>query len=174
MEHLDHDTNNYWEQLERLEKLIRASELKAGVIFSFHSLILGMFVNRIEKLELIITSSTLIIGLSIAWILSIVFSIYFCFRCFRPNLELNYGDNVFFFRDAAYAFGSAKEYSKELIKVCTTNKEIVKQLSYQIHAESIIIDKKFKSVQRALKFFGLSVGFAILILIIWLIQVFVL
>ncbi len=32
------DPNNYWEQLERLEKLIRASELKAGIIFSFHSL----------------------------------------------------------------------------------------------------------------------------------------
>ena len=37
------DPNNYWEQLERLEKLIRASELKAGVIFSFHGLILGVF-----------------------------------------------------------------------------------------------------------------------------------
>lgn len=43
------DPNNYWEQLERLEKLIRASELKAGVIFSFHSLILGLFVDRDRK-----------------------------------------------------------------------------------------------------------------------------
>lgn len=30
------DPNNYWEQLERLEKLIRASELKVGVLFLFH------------------------------------------------------------------------------------------------------------------------------------------
>ena len=44
------DPNNYWEQLERLEKLIRASELKAGIIFSFHSLILGLFIDRIEPL----------------------------------------------------------------------------------------------------------------------------
>ena len=36
---MSHDTNDYWEQLERLEKLIRASEFKAGVIFSIHSLI---------------------------------------------------------------------------------------------------------------------------------------
>ena len=34
---MSQDSNNYWEQLERLEKLIRASELKAGVVFSFHS-----------------------------------------------------------------------------------------------------------------------------------------
>ena len=47
---LIHDPNNYWEQLERLEKLIRASELKAGVIFSFHSLVLGLFFDRFEEL----------------------------------------------------------------------------------------------------------------------------
>ena len=45
------DPNNYWEQLERLEKLIRASELKAGVIFSFHSLILGLFADKIEYFQ---------------------------------------------------------------------------------------------------------------------------
>ena len=46
-----HDPNNYWEQLERLEKLIRASELKAGVIFSFHSLILGLFVVEVHTIQ---------------------------------------------------------------------------------------------------------------------------
>ena len=47
----EQDTNNYWEQLERLEKLIRASELKAGVIYSYHSLILGLFLDRLNYFE---------------------------------------------------------------------------------------------------------------------------
>ena len=40
---MHHDPNNFWEQLERLEKLIRASEMKAGLILSFQSIILGLF-----------------------------------------------------------------------------------------------------------------------------------
>jgi len=45
---IQQDPNNFWEQLERLEKLIRSSELKAGIIFSFHSLILGLFCRTIR------------------------------------------------------------------------------------------------------------------------------
>ena len=45
------DSNNYWEQLERMEKLIRAAEVKAGVVFSFHSLILGLFVDRMDYFQ---------------------------------------------------------------------------------------------------------------------------
>ena len=52
-----HDPNNYWEQLERLEKLIRAAELKAGIIFSFHSLILGLFIDRLDLLQPVISSN---------------------------------------------------------------------------------------------------------------------
>ena len=54
------DPNNYWEQLERLEKLIRASELKAGVIFSFHSLILGLFVDRLDFFKPLLTGNVVV------------------------------------------------------------------------------------------------------------------
>ena len=64
-----HDPNNYWEQLERLEKLIRASELKAGVIFSFHSLILGLFVDRLDHFQALIDGQPVLIGLMSLWIL---------------------------------------------------------------------------------------------------------
>lgn len=61
------DTNNYWEQLERLEKLIKASELKAGVLFSFHSLILGLFVDRISNFERIFTENWVFIVFALLW-----------------------------------------------------------------------------------------------------------
>lgn len=164
-----HDPNNYWEQLERLEKLIRASELKAGVIFSFHSLILGLFVDRLDYFQQLFQKSPVFIVLLVCWLLFVFISIYFCFRCFMPRMELKYPKNVFFFMDAVRAFGNAEEYTKKLLEICEDEQALAEQLSQQIHVESKIIDKKFASVQKSLKCFGISFIFAILILLLWLI-----
>ncbi|MDT0551967.1 Pycsar system effector family protein [Urechidicola vernalis] len=159
------DPNNYWEQLERLEKLIRASEFKAGVIFSFHSLILGLFVDKLLFLQEAFKGSFLFIVLVCLWICSVLISIYFCFRCFMPRIEMNYKDNVFFFKDAVYAFGNKEAYSKRLLEICNSQEDFFEQLSYQIHAESKIIDKKFDCVQKSIRFFAVSflIIFALLI-----------
>ncbi len=165
------DSNNYWEQLERLEKLIRASELKAGVIFSFHSLILGLFADRLEHFNQLFTDNLSLIILAILWMSSVLISIFYCFKCFRPRIELKYDKNVFFFRDAVSAFGDIKEYSKKLIEVCGSEEELVAQLSQQIHVESKIIDQKFKSVNNSIKFFAISFILIVVILIVSLINI---
>jgi len=167
---MNHDPNNFWEQLERLEKLIRASELKAGVVFSFHSLILGLFADRLEHFSEIFNGNPILIGLSVVWISSVLVSIYFCFKCFRPRIELKYDKNVFFFRNAVDEFGDSKEYSKKLIEVCKDEEQLFKHLSEQIHVESKIIDQKFKNVNKSIQFFAISFVFIILILIISLIN----
>lgn len=163
-----HDTNYYWEQLERMEKLIRASGFKAGVVFSFHSLILVFFADRLDSIESIFRENNVFIALLIFWFITVVASIYYCFRCFKPHMELTYDRNVFFFQDAVYKFGDAKEYSKELIDVCAKEKRIVEQLSEQIHADSVIIDKKFYNVKRASQFFIISFLILILALLYWI------
>tara|TARA_Y100000034_G_scaffold32291_1_gene39496 strand:- start:58958 stop:59470 length:513 start_codon:yes stop_codon:yes gene_type:complete len=162
------DTNNYWEQLERMEKLIRASEFKAGVVFSFHSLILGFFADRLDSFASLLQEKPIFFILLIFWFLAVFVSIYFCFRCFKPHMELTYDKNVFFFKDAVYRFGGVKEYAKELVRVCATEEEIVEKLSEQIHAESVIIDKKFYNVKRATQFFILSFVFLIISLVYWI------
>lgn len=164
------DPNNYWEQLERLEKLIRASELKAGIIFSFHSLIIGLFIDRIEQFQPVIQSSKVFVVISFLWMACVLVSIYYCFKCFKPQIELKYEKNVFFFRDATYAFGDVKEYSKRLMEICNSE-EIYEQLSQQIHIESKIIDAKFACVHKSIKFFGLSFVFVLVALGFWLITV---
>lgn len=165
------DPNNYWEQLERLEKLIRASEFKAGVIFSFHSLILGLFADRLDYFEPIFENSWLFTICAVCWLVSVLVSIYYCFRCFMPRMEMHYEDNVFFFRDAVKAFGTADEYVKRLMEICENEQELFTQLSAQIHAESKIIDEKFGSVRKSLRFFALSFIFAMASLIIGIIQI---
>ncbi|MGZ0016756.1 Pycsar system effector family protein [Yeosuana sp. AK3] len=166
---LIHDPNNYWEQLERLEKLIRASELKAGVIFSFHSLILGLFFDRFEELEGLLQSSPVFVVLTILWFICVISSVFYCFKCFKPQLELKYKKNVFFFGDAVNAFGNTEEYTKRLIEVCATEEELIEQLGEQIHVESKIIEAKFKCVHKSIFFFGLSFVFVVLIIGYWLI-----
>jgi hypothetical protein len=159
------DPNNYWEQLERLEKLIRASELKSGVLFSFHSLILGLIADRLHTFKPIFENSMLLIVLGSIWILFVLISIFYCFKCFQPQMEMKYHRNVFFFRDAVKKFGNVDEYTKTLMQICNSQEEMFKQLGEQIHAESTIIDVKFKHVHNAIKFFGLSF-FLLLIIIV--------
>ena len=166
---MNQDSNNYWEQLERLEKLIRASELKAGIIFSFHSLIIGLFVDKLDKFRPVFESNKAFIVLIFLWMISVLISIYYTFKCFKPQMELKYDKNVFFFKDAVYSFGNAKKYTKKLMEVCGSEKEICEQLGEQIHVESKIIDQKFLCVNKAIKFFGLSIIFVLLTLAFWLV-----
>ena len=163
------DPNNYWEQLERLEKLIRASELKAGVIFSFHSLILGLFVDRLDTFQSQIEGKPLLIALLVLWMCTVLISIYFCFKCFMPRIETKMKRNVFFFRDAAANYGGIEEYTKELMKVCGSEEELYTLLSEQIFIESEIITGKFNSVQRSIRFFAVSLVVAGLFVAAWLI-----
>lgn len=167
---IQQDPNNFWEQLERMEKLIRASELKAGIIFSFHSLILGLFVDRLDYFNEVFKGNIIFLFLVGIWILFVLISIYFAFKCFMPRMELKFKKNVFFFRDAVYSFGNIDEYSKKLIKVCTDENELFTQLSHQVYIESIIIDQKFKSVQKSIKYFAISFIFIVLIMGYWIIN----
>ena len=164
------DSNNYWEQLERLEKLIRAAELKAGIIFSFHTIIFGLFIDKIGYFEGIIKESTVFVILTGLWILTVLLSILYCFKCFLPHIVTKYPKNVFFFRDAAYSFGNIKEYSKKLMEVCSNNEELFTQLSEQINIESKIISRKFENIHKSIQFFVLSVIFIIIIIFFCLIR----
>ncbi|MBT8188439.1 MAG: hypothetical protein KJO73_12175 [Croceitalea sp.] len=166
------DPNNYWEQLERLEKLIRASEFKAGIVFSFHGLILGFFVDNLDRLRPVYEEGPIFIVLSILWLMSALISIYFCFKCFKPQIESRYASNVFFFQDAVKSYGSQEEYVKELLQVNADENKLFQQLGEQIHAESKIIDEKFRVVQNAIKFFVLSFVFIIISAIIWVAQIY--
>ena len=167
---LQQDPNNYWEQLERLEKLIRASELKAGILFSFHSLILGVFVDRLESFKYIFDENIIFIVFLFIWILFVLISVFFCFKCFRPRIEMKYDDNVFFFKDAVSKFGSVEQYTEKLLQVCGSEELLYTQLSQQIHAESKIINQKFKCVSSSIKYFGLSFIIVIITIILWTIM----
>jgi hypothetical protein len=162
---------NYWEQLERIERLNKASELKAGVIFSFHSFILGFLVDHMDILTPLFNEYIFFIMIFSVWLLLVLVSIYFCFRCFTPRLELKFKKSIFFFRDAAHAYGDVSDYTETYTNVCGDPKQLYQQLSQQIYIESVVVDKKFASVQRSLRFFALSFAAVLVLIISWAIIV---
>ena len=167
---MKHDPNNFWEQLERLEKLIRASELKAGLILSFQSLILGLFFDRLDALQITFEKNIAFIVIVSLWLICASVSIYFAIKCFMPRLEVKFKKNVFFFGDAARSFGDIEEYTKELLKVYLNEEELFKQLSEQIYIESKIIDEKFNNVKKSIKYLAVSFIFVVLLLGLWLVR----
>ncbi len=153
-----------------MEKLIRAAEVKAGVVFSFHSLILGLFVDRMDYFQTIFKDSTAFYVLAAFWMFFVILSIYYSFKCFKPQIETKYDKNVFFFQDAVRSFGSVDEYTKTLMDICQDEDKLCKQLSQQIHVESKIIDEKFKAVHNSIKYFGISFVFILLLIGLWIIR----
>ncbi|WP_242015673.1 Pycsar system effector family protein [Robertkochia marina] len=164
------EPENYWEQMERLERLIRASELKAGIIFSFHSLVVGVFFDRMEHLSETFHNSRIFIILVIMWLLIVFVSVFHALQCFIPKMELKFDKNVFFFKDAVNAFGDVHEYSKQLMDTVADRKKLFEQLGQQIFIESKIVETKFRSVKKAMKYMGISFIFVVLIMILWLAQ----
>ena len=90
------DSSVYFRQLGRLEKLNKSSEVKAGVVFSFHSLIIGLFADRLDYFKTLFDHNPLLWGLTALWIISALISIYYAFRCFKPIIiNLKYETNLF-------------------------------------------------------------------------------
>jgi hypothetical protein len=165
------NTDNFWNQLERLETQIKGAEVKAGILFSFHSFIIGLFINKMELFSEIFKENVPLIILAICWIVLVVISVYYCFSCFVPRMELKYDDNVFFYKDAVKAYGNLENFKETIIEVCTNEEELHNQLSEQVHVESKIVNKKFESVKKSIKFFGFSLIFLVLMLVFWLIKI---
>jgi len=155
---------HYWESINYVTGLIKASELKAGLILSFYGILLNLVYQSIG-----LTTATspipfpvyLLLGL---WGCCTAISIYFSIRCFIPRIEMKYEKNIFFFRDVITKFGTIKEFSKTFHQISTDEEQLFEHLGQQIFIISKIAAVKFKNVKRSLKF--LALGLFIMLLLI--------
>ncbi|MBT8252944.1 MAG: hypothetical protein HKN00_00525 [Flavobacteriaceae bacterium] len=165
------DSSDYWRQLGRLENLNKNSEVKVGVIFSYHSLIIGLFADKIDYFKLLFSENTIIFICFILWTMATVISVYFCFKCFVPIiLKSKYEPNVFFFEDVVHRFGSIDDYVKKVLSVTEDNEKLYIQLAEQLHVKSSIVSFKFRNVKRAIFFFMWSIMFIIVTGVVMLIS----
>ena len=107
--HTEELVDHYWGSMSHVNSLIRASEIKAGLILSFYGILLN-FIYDSGKTFLMNSQQDLFLYVLIAfWFIVTALSIYFCIRCFIPKIEGDYDDNVFFFGDVITKFGNIKE-----------------------------------------------------------------
>ena len=72
---IQENPENYWEHIEQLDRLIRAAELKAGLIFSFHSLFIGIVIDKMEEVTNFVDQGWLYKGVVLVWFVLVVISL---------------------------------------------------------------------------------------------------
>ncbi|WP_411768452.1 Pycsar system effector family protein [Winogradskyella sp. A3E31] len=158
--HAEELVDHYWGTMNYLSSLIKASELKAGLILSFY----GIFLNFIYQSSSVVLNTTshdmafyVLIGL---WSLATAISVFYCVRCFIPKIEGNYDPNIFFFGDVISKFGDIKSFSKTFYNISLDEEKLFEQLGEQIFIISKISAWKFQNVKVAIKF--LAIGLLLL------------
>lgn len=159
--HADELVDHYWGSINYVFELIKASEIKAGLILSFYGILLNLIYKNtalvfIERPNL---GLLLILGL---WVICTIVSIYYSIRCFIPKIEGQYDKNMFFFGDIISKFGTIKEFSKTFYQTSLKEEELFDQLGQQIFVISKIAAFKFKCVNLAIRF--LAIGLFVLFL----------
>lgn len=154
--HTDDLIDHYWGSISYVAGLIRASELKAGLILSFYGILLNFIYQNVSHVLSHFHNNTGFYILLALWFSCTVISIFFSIRCFMPRIEGKYEKNIFFFGDVVKKFGSIKEFSKTFFTISLDEDQLFDHLGQQIYINSKIAAMKFKNVNRALKFLALG------------------
>lgn len=165
--HTDNLIDHYWGSINYVTSLIRASELKAGLILTFYGILLN-FIYQSWGMVTEVASNILFSVLVGFWFLSTAVSIFFSVRCFIPKIEGNYDKNIFFFGDVISKFGDIKQFSKTFYTVSLDEDSLFQQLGEQIYITSKIAAWKFRNVKRAIYFLALGL-FLLLIVVVYFI-----
>lgn len=170
--HTDDLIDHYWGSISYVSSLIKASEIKAGLILSFYGILLNFVFQNIEVVLAHFENDTLIYILLSIWFSCTVISIYFCIRCFMPRIESKYDRNIFFFGDVISKFGNIKEFSKTFFNISLDEDQLFDQLGQQIFINAKIANLKFQNVQKALKFLALQFILLLIIVVYYVIATF--
>lgn len=154
--HAEELVDHYWGSINYVFALIKASEIKAGLILSFYGILLN-FIYQHSGIVLEQASSFqflyVLLGL---WLCATVVSIYYGIRCFMPRIETKFDKNIFFFGDVISKYGNVKEFSKTFYKISLNEEALFDQLGQQIYVNSKIAALKFRNVNRAIRLLALS------------------
>jgi hypothetical protein len=141
----------YWEAIGYIYDLNRTSEVKAGLIISFYGLLLGVVFQIATTLETDFRFSAFLIVVLVGFIFFVGRSIYFSFKCFMPQIETKFDQNMFFFHDVITQYGDIRSFSKKFSDMLEQEKFLYDQLGQQIYVNSLIATKKFGDVNKSIR-----------------------
>ncbi len=154
--HAEELVDHYWGSINYVSSLIRASEIKAGLILSFYGILLNFVYQNLELVIGHAETYQLLYVLLALWFIFTGVSIYFSIKCFIPHIEAKYDKNVFFFGDVISKYGNIKEFSKTFYHISLNEVELFDQLGQQIYINSKIAALKFKNVNRSIRLLALQ------------------
>lgn len=154
--HTEELVDHYWGSMNHVTSLIKASELKAGLILSFYGILLNFIYQSVGTLLASVENDILLYILIGLWFLSTAASIFYSVRCFIPKIEGKFSPNVFFFGDVISKFGDVKAFSKTFYEVSVDGSKLFEQLGEQIFIISKIAAWKFRNVKRSIIFLALG------------------
>ncbi len=155
--HREELVDHYWGSINYIFSLIRASEIKAGLILSFYGILLNLIYQDISAVNSLAKEGYWIIYLPLGLgILCTVISIYYSIRCFMPKMEMKYDTNAFFFQDIITKFGDYRQFAKTFYTISLNEEELFDHLGQQIYINSKIASTKFKMVNQSIYFLAIS------------------
>jgi len=163
--HAEELVDHYWGSINYVFELIKASEIKAGLILSFYGILLNFIYQNIGAVFVQASKDITLYILMGVWFAATVVSIYFSIRCFMPRIEAKYDKNMFFFGDVVTKFGSIKEFSRTFYKISLDEEELFHQLGQQIFIISKIAAYKFRNVNRSLRLLALSLLLLLIVVV---------
>ncbi|ERM83527.1 hypothetical protein P872_00180 [Rhodonellum psychrophilum GCM71 = DSM 17998] len=149
--------DHYWFLINYLSGMIKASEIKAGLILSFYGIILNLYFKYLDIFLEMAKNDWFIITFMGLWLVVTILSIYFSFKCFLPMILGSYDKNVFFFDDVIKGFGTIKEYSKHLYQVSNEKEILFGQLGEQVFINAKIASTKFGFVNKSIRLLALNI-----------------
>ncbi len=167
--HAEELVDHYWGSINYVTGLIKASELKAGLILSFYGILFNLIYQSVAMFLTDVPNEIFLYILFGVWFVFTVISIYFSIRCFIPKIEAKFDKNVFFFEDVISKFGTVQEFSKTFYKISLNEEELFLQLGQQIFVISKIAAFKFKNVNRSIWFLALGLLLLLAITVYYLV-----
>ncbi len=159
--HTEELVDHYWGSINYVFSLIKASEIKAGLILSFYGILLNVIYQNVAFVLTDEGTGMVLIGLLAIWVICTIISIYNSIRCFIPKIEGNYDKNIFFFGDIISKFGTIREFSRTFYEISLKEVELFDQLGQQIYIIAKISAFKFKCVNLAIRY--LAIGLLVLL-----------
>lgn len=156
--HTEDMIDHYWGSINYIFSLIKASELKAGLLLSFYGILLNFIFKNLEISLVGFKDHRILYSLLLLWFLCTAVSIFFCIRCFMPRIEAKYDKNIFFFKDVISKFGNIKEFSNTFYNISLDENKLFDHLGQQLYINSKIAANKFKYINHALRFLGYSLA----------------
>lgn len=159
---------HYWQTITYLINLIKAAELKAGLILSFYGILLNFVYQNAESTVEVLEGNIVFYVLISVWFVLTLVSVYYSIRSFIPRIEASYDKNAFFFGDIISKFGTIQEFSDTFYDISNDQSERFHQLGQQIFINAKISAIKLKNVNKSLRFLAYSLFMLLMIVFIYL------